>query len=153
MKAVHPYLNFDGITLEAFEFYRSVFGGEFTNVTRYREMGGVEMGIAEDKLDLIANIGLPLADNVVLMGTDVVPGFGQEHRPGNNVSITLEPDSPEEAERLFSAMSAGGEVEMGLDKTEWAEAFGSFRDRFGVQWMVNYTGSVEFSPAPVEEAR
>lgn len=144
MKSVSTYLNFPGNTREAFDFYRSVFGGEFTNVTRYREMGGEAMGLSGSDLDLIANIGLPLRDGVFLMGTDVTGDWGAPVQQGNNMYIALETDSADECDRIFSALSEGGREEMALQRTEWAEKYGSCADRFGVQWMVMYTGSVVF---------
>ena len=143
MKAVHPYLNLPGNTLEAFEFYRSVFGGEFTNVTRFRDMGG-GLGVAEADRDRIANIGLMIAPGVCMMATDVVESFPSPVVVGNNVQIMLEAESKEEAERVFAALSDGGRVDMPLQVTEWAELYGSFSDRFGVLWMVNYAGNVQF---------
>lgn len=141
MIKVSPYFNFAGNTEEAFEFYRSVFGGEFAGVTRFGDMPD-SMGASGVDRDRIANIGLPLGDSM-LMATDVLEGW----RPlvvGNNVYITLEVDTPEEADRLFEALSAGGAVEMPLQRTEWAEKYGACADRFGIQWMVMYTGSVVF---------
>lgn len=140
MKAVHPYLNFAGNTEEAFEFYRSVFGGELA-ITRFRDMGDDGgMSIADADLDKIANVGLPLGNDTVLMGTDALESMGQSLSVGNNSYIVLDVESVEEGQRLFDALSAGGRVEMPLMRTEWAELYGSCSDRFGVQWMVNYTG-------------
>lgn len=142
---VGPYLNFPGNTEAAFEFYRSVFGGEFLGVVRYRDFPDNGMGVAEEHLDRIANIALPLTPDVVLMGTDVAGGW----KPlvvGNNVYVTLEVESADEARRLFDALSAGGETEMPLQPTEWAELYGSCIDRYRVQWMVMYTGDVRFAP-------
>lgn len=144
MQSVHPYLNFPGNTEEAFNFYRAVFGGEFTNVTRFRDFGENPMGIAEADLEKIANIGLPIGPNTVLMATDAVESFGQKVVVGNNYYITLEPDTLDEAERLFAALGEGGEIEMEMQPTEWAEKYGICKDRFGVQWMVNYTGNAQF---------
>lgn len=144
MKSVSPYINFPGNTEEAFNFYRTVFGGEFTNVTRYRDMGGEAMGLSGSDLDLIANIGLPLLEGVVLMGTDVVGSWGAPVQQGNNTYIALETDTAAECDRIFSALADGGRVEMELQSTDWAEKYGSCADRFGVLWMVMYTGSVVF---------
>jgi PhnB protein len=144
VKAGNPYLNFAGNTWEAFTFYQAVFGGEFLQVLRYGDMEGNTMHVADDELDKIAHIGLPLGKNGgVLMGTDVVPSFPKPLKVGNNFYITLEPETREEAERLFDDLTAGGEVEMPLEQTPWAELYGSCVDRFGVQWMVNYGGAVE----------
>jgi PhnB protein len=135
MKTVHPYLNFAGNTEEAFNFYRSVFGGEFAGINRFREMGGAEMGVPQDELDRVAHIALPLVNGIMLMGTDTVSTW-QKLNQGNNSYIMLDCESAEEAERLHRALSDGGRIDMDLQKTEWAKLYSSFTDRFGVQWMV-----------------
>lgn len=139
MKSVNPYLNFDGNTEEAFDFYRSAFGGEFGDIVRFRDMGDT-MGVSEDEMDLIAHMSLPLGNGTVLMGTDVPPSMQMKLSIGNNVYIQFEADSAEEARQLFRALSDGGSVEMDLQKTEWAELYASWTDRYGVRWMVTYTG-------------
>jgi PhnB protein len=139
MKSVNPYLNLPGNTEEAFTFYRSVFGGEFDGVTRFRDLPGNPMGVREHDLDRIAHIALPLAGGSVLMGTDVVEGW-QPLVVGNNVHVHLETESADEADRLFAGLSAGGEVEMQMESTPWAEKYGACADRYGVLWMVMYTG-------------
>lgn len=143
MKAVNPYLNFPGNTREAFDLYRSVFGGEFLAVLRFRDFGENTMGIPDEEMDRIAHIALPLGPNNILMATDVV-GNRQELKVGNNSYITIQAESAEEADRLFDGLSAGGRVEMPLQQTQWAEKYGICIDRFGVQWMIDYTGSVRF---------
>lgn len=143
MKAANPYLNFTGNTLQAFEFYRSVFGGEFQAVLRFRDFGDNGMGIPEPDLDKIAHVALPLG-NGLLMGTDVVDGMPGHFTVGTNVYIALEPDGADEAVRLFNGLADGGQVQMPLQATAWAEQYGSLVDRFGVQWMVSYAGSVKF---------
>lgn len=142
VQAVNPYLNFPGNTLEAFEFYRSVFGGEFPMVLRFRDFPG-NMGAPDADGDRIAHIALPLGPSM-LMGTDVLDAgsFVQ----GNHSYIVLSPDDAAEARRLFDALSPGGAVEMPLQATEWAEQYGILRDRFGVQWMINYEGAITFHP-------
>lgn len=149
MKAVGPYLNFPGNTEEAFEYYRSVFGGEFLGVLRFRDFGDNGMGVPEADLDKIANIALPLGGGVVLMGTDVLDGWPPVTQ-GNNFYITLETDTGDEADTLYAALSDGGRSDMPLQPTEWAEKYGTCTDRFGVQWMVMYTGDVQFTPATAE---
>jgi PhnB protein len=144
MKAANPYLNFKGNTREAFEFYKSVFGGEFQAVLRFRDFGDNGMGVAEKDLDKIAHIALPLGPNALLMGTDVVDGMPGAFTVGTNVYFALDPDSAAEADRLFSGLAAGGQVQMPLQQTGWAEKYGSLVDKFGVQWMVSYAGSVKF---------
>jgi PhnB protein len=144
MKAANPYLNFKGNTRDAFEFYKSVFGGEFQAVLRFRDFGDNGMGVAEKDLDKIAHIALPLGPNALLMGTDVVDAMPGTFTVGTNTYIALDPDSADEADRLFSGLAAGGQVQMPLQQTEWAEKYGSLVDKFGVQWMVSYAGSVTF---------
>jgi PhnB protein len=146
MEAANPYLYFDGNTEEAFTFYRSVFGGEFDAVVRYSSFGDNPMGVPEGELDRIAHIALPLGPHNLLMGTDIASSMPVKLVTGNNFTIAVSPESGEEAEGLFVALSAGGEVETPLQKTEWAEKHGQCTDRFGIPWMVSYVGNVEFSP-------
>lgn len=143
MKSVSPYLNFAGNAEEAFEFYRSVLGGEYTNVTRYREMGGEEVGFTGRDLDLIANIGLPIGPNTVLMASDAPAGM-EPLNVGNNFYIALETDTAEDARRIYQGLSSGGTEGMPLERTAWAEIYGDLTDRYGVRWMVMYTGDVQF---------
>jgi len=149
MKTVNPYLNFNGNTEEAFTFYRSVFGGEFVSVIRFKDFGENAMGVPVDEREKIAHMALPLGKDHVLMGTDALESMGQSLEMGNNFSIILEAESGEEAETLFDALSSGGKAEMPLQKTEWAEKYGMCVDRFGVQWMVSYTGEVQFGGGEV----
>ena len=144
MNGVNPYLNFDGNAEEAFQFYRSVFGGEIVVVLRMRDMGGGPPGTPESELDRVAHIALPFGKDNMLMASDILPSMGHKLTVGNNFYINLAPESGAEAERLFKALSAGGKVEMALQTTPWAEKYAAFADRFGVQWMVNYTGKVQF---------
>ncbi len=144
MQFMTVYLNFDGNALEAFEFYRSVFGGEFDGVMRFRDFDDDAMGVPEADRDKIAHISLPLANGVGLMASDVAGPQADSFSPGNNVYIYLETESGAEADRVFEGLSAGGTVEMPLQATAWAEKYGTVVDRFGVQWMLSYTGDVEF---------
>lgn len=141
MKTANPYLNFDGNAKEAFHHYRSVFGGEFAASLSFREFGGEAMGLTGDMLDRTAHIALPLGDSM-LMASDVTRP--EAFKVGTNTYVAVEADSGEEADRVFGGLSAGGGVEMPLQKTEWAEKFGICVDRFGVQWMVSHTGDVQF---------
>ncbi len=142
VQAVNPYLNFAGNTLEAFEFYRSVFGGEFAMVLRYRDFPG-NMGAPGEAADRIAHVALPLGP-AMLMGTDVVGNDLASFNAGNASYIVLAPDDAAEARRLFDGLSAGGTATMPLQATEWAELYGICTDRFGVQWMVSYEGATTF---------
>ncbi len=142
MKAVNPYLTFEGNTEEAFEFYKAVFGGEL-HIVRFKDLGEDDMGARGDERNKIANVALPLDEDTVLMGSDVLESMGHSLTVGDNFSILLEVESAEEGERLFNALSDGGQVTMPLEETEWAEAYGICIDPFGIQWMVNYTGERE----------
>lgn len=141
MKSVNPYLNFNGNTEEAFNFYQSVFGGEFLDVLSFKEMEGDQMGVPENKLDKVAHIALPLGNDTILMGDDGPYAMDQPLTVGNNFHINIEAESMEEAEQLFSDLSGGGKVEMPLEETEWAELFGMVTDKYGIQWMVDYPGN------------
>jgi PhnB protein len=156
IRSANPYLNFPGNTEEAFNFYRSVFGGELTPIVRFRDLGENHMGIPEEQLDLVAHVSLPLGTGQMLMGTDVVGSQSGATSPeyanawqkgfvvGTNYYTLLEVESAAAAEQIFEALSSGGTEEMPLMATEWSEKYGSCRDRYGVQWMVSYTGNVVF---------
>ena len=142
MKSVNPYLNFRGNTLEAFTFYQSVFGTGIQDKVLYRDFPDNAMGVDEADLDKLAHISLPLGSDNMLMGTDVVGGYAEDFTVGNNVYITLETDTADEATRLFDALGEGGVPAMPLQRTDWAESYGICIDQFGVQWMIVYTGDV-----------
>lgn len=143
MKALTPYLNFDGTTEEAFAFYAEVFGGQIMGVARFRDFGSMAE-LPESDLDKVANIGLTLPNGTMLMGTDVLASLGQELRSGNDFSLHVEADDSAEAQQLFDALSDGGSISMAPAPTEWAEWFAGCTDRFGIEWMISYTGSVVF---------
>jgi PhnB protein len=137
MAAVNPYLNFSGNTEEAFNFYKSVFGGDFLTVMRFKDNPGCE-GISEADKNRIMHIALPIGNGNILMATDALESLGQKLIVGNNFYIALGPESKEEAERLFNGLSVGGKIEMPLQDMFWGAYYGSFTDKFGVKWMVNY---------------
>src|SRR3712207_2176180 len=139
MTTLNPYLNFAGTTEAAFTFYQSVFGGEFTSVVRFKDMPmeGVTIPTADE--NKILHIGLLIGHDTVLMASDTLESLGQTLTPGNNVYISIHPDSREEADRIFHALSAGGTIEMPIADQPWGDYYGSFKDQFGVQWMVNYS--------------
>jgi PhnB protein len=144
MKQVSPYLNFAGNTEEALHFYKTVFGGEL-GILRFRDFGENTMNIPENELSKVAHAHLPLGQNNMMMATDTLASLGQHLTIGNNFYIYIETDSVDETEQLFNALSNGGDVEMPLQQTEWAERHGICKDKFGIQWMLNYTGDVRFS--------
>lgn len=141
MKSVNPYLNFSNNAEDAFVFYQSVFGGQL-QLARFSDMDMGGMDLTEEQLRGVAHVALPMGDSV-LMGSDVPEQMGTV-TAGTNFALSIEADSADEADRLFGGLSAGGEVSMPLDKVEWAERFGMCTDKYGVQWMIGYTGDVEF---------
>jgi PhnB protein len=137
MSSINPYLNFPGTTEEAFNFYKSVFGGEFAMLQRFKDTPdshkmppGVE--------NMIMHVALPIGKNNILMGTDAPESMGFSITMGNNFYICISPDSREEAERLFNGLSEGGKVGMALQDMFWGAYYGDLTDKFGVKWMVNY---------------
>jgi PhnB protein len=139
MARVSTYLNFAGNTEEAFNFYRQVFGGDFTGpVARMGDApADPNRPLSESDKRLVLHVDLPILGGHVLMGTDAVEGMGFRLVQGNNAHLNLEPDSREEAGKLFSALSEGGQIMMPLQDMFWGAMFGSLRDRYGVNWMVN----------------
>ena len=138
MATLNPYLNFEGNTEEAFTFYKSVFGGEFTNITRFKDTPAAA-GMSPADVNKLMHVSLPIGKGNTLMGTDAVEGMGHKLTNGNNVQLSLEADSKEEAEKIFNGLSAGGKVEVPLSDQFWGAYFGMFADKYGVKWMVNYT--------------
>lgn len=147
MKSINPYLNFPGNSEEAFNFYKSIFGGEFLAVIRYKDMPGMSEldKMSEEDQNKLMHIALPIGKENILMATDVVESFERPLEVGNNIYFSLETENAREAEQLFSALSEGGHIEMALQKTGWAEKYGSCVDKFGIHWMVNYSGNVQLS--------
>ncbi|MDL1891463.1 VOC family protein [Sphingobacteriales bacterium CHB3] len=138
MPSLNPYLNFAGNTEEAFNFYKSVFGGEFQSLQRFRDVPPEGGNIPENEKDKIMHIALPIGKGNMLMATDALECMGQKLTVGDNFYITIQPDSREEADKLFNGLSAGGKVEMPMQDMFWGAYYGSLRDKFGIQWMINY---------------
>lgn len=145
MAKLNPYLNFNGKTEEAFNFYRSVFGGEFQHMQRFKDSPEAGRVSEEDGMKIM-HIALPIGDNV-LMATDALESFGQPVEPGTNIYISVQPDSEAEAKKIFEGLAKGGKVEMELQDTFWGALYGSLTDKFGVKWMINY--EIQKNPASV----
>ncbi len=141
MGSISIYLNFNGQTEEAFEFYKSAFGGEFRTFTRFGDTGQAAHIPADDHHKMM-HVALPLLGGHVLMGTDILESLGQSLTIGNNSYICISPDSKEEAMRLFESLSDGAIIEMPLQDTFWGAYYGILKDKFGIQWMVNYEVTV-----------
>jgi PhnB protein len=142
MAKVSTYLNFPRNTEEAFNFYKSIFGGEFLGpIGRFSDIPPSKdmPPLAEADRNLVMHVSLPILGGYLLMGTDAPESMGFKVNFGNNVYINLEPDTREETKRLFNALSIGGKVEMELQDMFWGDYYGSCKDKYGVQWMFNCT--------------
>lgn len=139
MKTVNPYLTFNGTCEEAFNFYKSVFGGEFGHLGRFSDIPESEdmepMTKAEG--NRIMHVSLPISKETILMGSDSHPKFG-DVTSGSNMSIAIGADSKEEADKLFTGLSKGGKITMPIADTFWGDYFGMFTDKFGFEWMVSF---------------
>jgi PhnB protein len=143
MARTSTYLNFTRNTEEAFNFYKSVFGGDFVDgkINRFGEIPEMEgmPPIAEDDKELVMHIALPILGGHLLMGTDAPESMGFIVNQGNNVNISLHPDSRSEADTLFGKLADGGAVEMPMQDMFWGDYYGALTDKFGIKWMVNYS--------------
>lgn len=137
MATINPYLFFNGNAEEAFNFYRSVFGGEFTTIQRFKDTPEADKAPAGEQ-DKIMHIALPIGNGNILMGNDVLKSMGYSVTTGNNFYISISAESEGETDKLFNGLSKGGKVTMPLEKTFWGAYFGMLTDKFGIQWMVNY---------------
>ena len=146
MARTNTYLNFPRNTEEAFNFYKSVFGGEFSGngIARFKDIPAMNGAppISENDKNLIMHIELPIVGGHVLMGTDAPETMGFKVNFGNNVHISLEPDNRSETQKLFNALSQGGKITMELQNMFWGAFFGSVTDKFGVHWMFNCTSKL-----------
>ena len=139
MATINPYINFRSNCEEAFNFYKSVFGGDFSMVSRYKDMPPSESahmdGIDGEK---IMHMSLQISKETWLMGSDIGGEWAKHTVDGNNIQISINAEREDEAKRIFDGLSAGGRVNMPLEKTFWGALFGMFTDKFGINWMVNY---------------
>ena len=139
MTTVNTYITYNGNCEEAFLFYKSVFGGEFSYIGRFKDMPMTEgKTCAPGEAEKIMHISLPISKETAIMGSDSFESFGAKTVYGNNFSLSISPGSKEEADRFFNALSAGGKVIMPMENAFWGGYFGNFTDKFGVNWMVNF---------------
>ena len=138
MLNINAYLHFMGKTEEAMNFYKSILGGEFTIFGRFRDVPGAE-NMNPDDQKKIMHISLTTKNGTVIMATDSLESMGQQVNFGNNVHLCIQAESETEVDKLFGALSTGGKVEMPVNKTFWGAYFGMCQDKYGVQWMINYT--------------
>ncbi len=137
MALINPYINFNGNAEEAFNFYKSVFGGKFAMVMRFKDMASPENPIADNEANKIMHIALPIGKNV-LMANDVPESMGKVNENENRSKISISAESKEEADKLFKGLSADGQIEMPIQDSPWGSYFGMFRDKYGIEWMVDF---------------
>ena len=138
MTAINPWINFNGNAEEAFNFYKSVFGGEFAKIIRFSDLSSPEFPVPENEANKIMYIALPIGKNNVLIANDVPESMGPTNERENRSKILISADSREEADKLFNGLSAGGEVEGPMGDSPWGSYFGCFRDKYGIEWMVDF---------------
>ncbi len=137
MATINPWINFNGNAEEAFTFYKSVFGGEFTKISRFKDLASPEFPVSESEANKIMRITLPIGANF-LIANDIPASMGRVSENENRSKISVSTDSKEEAEKLFNGLSAGGQVEMPIADSPWGSYFGMFRDKFGIEWTVEF---------------
>jgi PhnB protein len=140
MPSVNVYLTFNGNCEEAFNFYKSVFGGEFPYVGRYKDMPAGEGGktISGDDAERIMHISLPIGKETMIMGSDTGGEWASNFKAGNNFSICVSADNKEQADKIFNGLAEGGQVTMPLNNTFWGDYFGMLTDKFGINWMMSF---------------
>ncbi len=137
MTTINPWINFNGNAREAFTFYQSVFGGEFSKIIHLKDMASAEFPVSEKDADKLVLIALPIGKANVLMGNDVPEFMGRVNEQENRSKISVSVESKAEADRLFAGLSTGGTIEMPMAASPWSSYFGMFRDKFGIEWMID----------------
>jgi PhnB protein len=138
MALINPHINFNGNAEEAFTFYKLVFGGEFAKVVRFKDLAGAGFQVTEKEENKIMHIALPIGKGSFLMGNDVPEVMGRTNESENRSKIVITAESKEEADKLFNGLSVGGEIEFPIGDSPWGSYFGCFRDKYGIEWMVDF---------------
>jgi PhnB protein len=138
MKAINPWINFNGNAEEAFTFYKSVFGGEFTKIIRFKDLATAEFPVADNEADKLMYIALPIGLNNVLIANDVPEFMGRVSENENRSKIAVSAESREEADNIFNGLSAGGDIEGPIGDSPWGTYAGMFRDKYGIEWIVEF---------------
>ncbi len=137
MASINPHINFNGNAEEAFNFYKSVFGGEFAKIMRFKDLASAGFPVAENEANKIMHIALPIGKSI-LMANDVPEILGRTNENENRSKIVISAESKEEADKLFNGLSSGGQIEMPISDSPWGSYFGMFRDKYGIEWMVDF---------------
>jgi PhnB protein len=138
MRTINPWINFNGNAEEAFTFYKSVFGGDFAKVTRFKDLVSDEFPVDEKEANKIMTIALPIGKHNMLMGNDVPEFMGRVNESENRSKILISAESREEANQVFNGLSAGGDIEGPMDDSPWGTYAGMFRDKYGIEWIVEF---------------
>ncbi|MFC6096114.1 VOC family protein [Flavobacterium qiangtangense] len=137
MAIINPHINFNGNAEEAFQFYKSVFGGDFSTIIRFKDLSSDDFQVSEKEAEKVMHIALSIGENT-LMGNDVPEFMGRVNENESRSKISISAKSREEADHLFQGLSAGGSIEVPMNDSPWGSYFGMFRDKFGIEWMVNF---------------
>ena len=138
MAHINPHINFNGNAEEAFTFYQSIFGGKFAKIIRFKDLASPEFPVAAKEENKIVHIALPIGKSNMLMGNDVPEIMGKTNENENRSKIVISAESKEEADKLFNGLSEGGQIEMPITDSPWDSYFGMFRDKYGIEWMVDF---------------
>lgn len=143
MRAINPWINFNGNAEEAFNFYKSVFGGEFSKVIRFKDLASAEFPVPASEADKIMHIALPIGKQNILIANDVPEFMGRVSENENRSKIAIAAESREEADQLFNGLSAGGDVEGPIGDSPWGTYAGMFRDKYGIEWIIEFDPNYE----------
>lgn len=141
MAVINPHINFNGNAEEAFTFYKSVFGGEFSKIVRFKELANEHFQVSEKEANKIMHIALPIGKSSMLMANDVPESMGRTNENENRSKIVISADSREEADHLFNGLSVEGQIEGPIGDSPWGSYFGCFRDKYGIEWIVEFDPS------------
>ena len=141
MATINPWINFNGNAEEAFTLYKSVFGGEFEKIVRFKDLASPEFQVSDMEADKIMRIALPIGKNNALLANDVPSSMGKVSENENRSKISISAESKEEADRLFNGLSAGGQVEGPMSDSPWGSYFGMFRDKYGIEWTIEFSAA------------
>ena len=141
MTTINPWINFNGNAEEAFTFYKSIFGGDFTKIIRFKDLASSEFPVSDADAEKVMLIALPIGKSNVLMANDVPAFLGKVNENENRSKISVSTESKEEADKLFNGLSTGGQVEVQMADSPWGTYFGMFRDKYGIEWIVEFSSA------------
>ena len=141
MTTINPWINFNGNAEEALTFYKSIFGGEFAKIVRFKNVASPEFPVSDIDAEKIMLIALPIGKNNVLLANDVPSFMGKVNENENRSKISVSTESKKEADAIFNGLSAGGQVEVPISDSAWGTYFGMFRDKYGIEWMVEFSAA------------